>query len=33
MKFDAALDLIDGLDGEGFNLGERAPTAPHFPLA
>jgi Xaa-Pro aminopeptidase len=32
MNFDAALDIIGGLDGEGFALGERAPTAPDFPL-
>lgn len=32
MNFDAALDSIDGLDGEGFALGERTPTAPDFPL-
>jgi Xaa-Pro dipeptidase len=32
MNFDAALDIIDGLDGEGFDLGERVPTAPDFPL-
>jgi Xaa-Pro dipeptidase len=32
MNFDAALELIDGLDGEGFDLGERAPTAPDFPI-
>jgi Xaa-Pro aminopeptidase len=32
MNFDAALELIDGLDGEGFDLGERASAAPDFPL-
>jgi Xaa-Pro dipeptidase len=32
MNFDAALDIIGGLDGAGFALGERAPTAPDFPL-
>jgi Xaa-Pro dipeptidase len=33
VNFDAALSLIDGLDGDGLDLGERAPTAPDFPLA
>src|SRR6202012_6187886 len=33
MNFDAALDLISGLDGDGCDLGERAPAAPYFPLA
>ena len=33
MNFDSALDLIDGLDGEGYDLGERVPAAPDFPLA
>ena len=33
MNFDAALDVIDGLDGEGLDLGEREPVAPDFPLA
>jgi Xaa-Pro dipeptidase len=32
MNFDAALDLIGGLDGAGFGLGQREPTAPDFPL-
>jgi Xaa-Pro aminopeptidase len=32
MNFDAALELIDGLDGQGCDLGERVPTAPDFPL-
>jgi Xaa-Pro aminopeptidase len=32
MNFDASLDIIDGLDGEGFDLGERTPAAPDFPL-
>ena len=32
MNFDAALDIIGGLDGAGFALAERAPTAPDFPL-
>jgi Xaa-Pro dipeptidase len=33
VNFDAALDLIDALDGEGFDLGSRTPAAPDFPLA
>jgi Xaa-Pro aminopeptidase len=33
MNFDAALELIDGLDGQGFDLGERVPPAPDFPMA
>jgi Xaa-Pro dipeptidase len=33
MNFDAALDLIDGLDGQGFDLGSRVPPAPDFPMA
>src|SRR5690348_2208252 len=33
MNFDSALDLIGGLDGEGYDLGERVPPAPDFPLA
>jgi Xaa-Pro aminopeptidase len=32
MNFDAALDIIGGLDGAGFDLGGRVPTAPDFPL-
>jgi Xaa-Pro aminopeptidase len=32
MNFDAALDIICGLDGQGLDLGEKAPTAPDFPL-
>jgi Xaa-Pro aminopeptidase len=32
MNFDAALDVIDGLDGEGFGLGDRVPAAPDFPM-
>jgi Xaa-Pro aminopeptidase len=32
MNFDAALDIIGGLDGEGLDLGEKVPTAPDFPL-
>ncbi|MDX6420377.1 MAG: Xaa-Pro dipeptidase, partial [Trebonia sp.] len=32
MNFDAALKLIGGLDGQGFDLGERAPLAPDFPM-
>jgi Xaa-Pro aminopeptidase len=32
VDFGAALDLIDGLDGEGFELGERIPAAPDFPM-
>jgi Xaa-Pro dipeptidase len=32
MNFDAALDIIDGLDGEGFDLGGRVPAAPDFPI-
>jgi Xaa-Pro aminopeptidase len=32
MNFDAALDIIGGLDGAGFDLGGKAPTAPDFPL-
>src|ERR1700761_6695188 len=33
MNFDAALDLISGLPGDGYDLGERAPAAPDFPLS
>jgi Xaa-Pro aminopeptidase len=33
MNFDAALELTDGLDGQGFDLGERVPPAPDFPMA
>jgi Xaa-Pro aminopeptidase len=33
MNFDAALELIDGLDGQDFDLGERVPPAPDFPVA
>jgi len=33
VNFDAALDLIGGLDGEDYDLGGRAPAAPDFPLA
>ncbi len=33
MNFDSALDLIGGLDGAGYDLGEQAPTAPDFPIA
>ena len=32
MNFDSALDLIGGLDGKGYDLGERAPAAPDFPI-
>src|SRR5258708_27185254 len=32
MNFDAALDVIGGLGGEGFDLGERVPTARDFPI-
>src|SRR6202161_2443736 len=32
MNFDAALDIIGGLDGGGLGLGGRAPTAPDSPL-
>jgi Xaa-Pro dipeptidase len=32
MNFDSALDIIGGLDGEGFALTGRAPAAPDFPL-
>jgi Xaa-Pro dipeptidase len=32
VNFDAALRLIEGLDGDGLDLGERAPAAPDFPL-
>jgi Xaa-Pro dipeptidase len=33
MKFDAALELIDGLDGQDFDIGQQAPLAPDFPIA
>lgn len=32
MNFDAALDIIGGLDGAGFDLGGKVPPAPDFPL-
>jgi Xaa-Pro aminopeptidase len=32
MNFDAALELTDGLDGPGFEIGDRAPIAPDFPI-
>ena len=32
MNFDSALEVIDGIDGAGLDLGERPPVWPDFPL-
>src|SRR5579863_9009761 len=33
MNIDAALELIDGIDGTGLDLAERPPVWPDFPVA